>query len=175
MRILRLKAILLGILAAAGLGACIGLVYRHNYTWLYIPLVLTLLTLSCFYQQIQKLKTTQLILENPILTTASYIIVADNEGQASQLQPDKKTTEVILSCFGVLSGDEAYKFNCDRIRLFAVEISREDILLSFGTDKWKKYLRFGHDISSLEQIREIAEKIRYETGVSPVIIGWNTD
>lgn len=166
---------MLGILAAAALGACIGLVYRHNYTWLYIPLVLALLILSCLYQQIQKLKTAQLILENSILTTASFIIAADNEDQTSQLLPDRNSTEVILSCFGVLTGDEAYKFNCDRIRLFAVKISRENILLSFGTDKWKKYLRFGHDISSLEQIREIAEMLRYETGVSPVVIGWNTD
>lgn len=174
MQVLRRKSIILGMFSVTGLGACSWLVYRQIYPLFYTSLIITMLILICFYQQQQKLKTAQLIVENAILTTFSYIIAGDTMDQSSQLIPDE-SVEVIISCFGILSGDEAYKFNYDGIRLFSVEINPEDMLFIFGTDKWKKYLRFGHDISSLEQIWEIAEDLRYETGVSSIITGWNTE
>jgi hypothetical protein len=174
-QLLRQKSIVLGIFSAIGLGACSWLAYRQSYALFCIALILTLLILICFYQQRQKLKTARLIEENAILTTVSSVIADDNRDPTSKLRPDKESVEVILSGFGILSGDKAYKFNCDGIRLFSVEISREDMLLALGTDKWKKHLRFGHGISSPDQIQEIAEKLRYETGVSPIITGWNIE
>lgn len=154
------------------MGACSWLAYRRSYALFCMSLILTLLILICLYQQRQKLKTAQLIVENAILTT---VIADDSRERALKLLSDKKPVEVIVSGFGILSGDEAYKFNCDGIRLFSVEISGEDMLLNFGTDQWKKSLMFWHGITSPDKILEIAEEFRYETGVSPIIAGWNAE
>ncbi len=175
MLLLRQKSIILGLFSVIGVGACSWLAYRRSYALFCISLILTLLILICLYQQQQKLKTARLIVENAILTTASSVIADDNRDRASKLLPDKKPVEVIVSGFGILTGDDAYKFNYDGIRLFSVEISGEDMLLTFGTDQWEKSLRFWHGINSPDEIQEIAEKLRYETGVSPIITGWNTE
>ncbi|MGR6835964.1 hypothetical protein [Syntrophomonas erecta] len=169
MQLLRRKSIIMGLFSVIELGICSWLAYRESFALLYLAIILTLLTLICFYQQQQKLKTARLIVENAIFTTASSIMAGYNRDQASKLLPDTKSVEMIVSCFGVLSGEEVYKFNCDGIHLFSVEINSEDMLFTFGTDEWTKYLRFGHNVSSPDQIQEIAEKLRYETGISRII------
>lgn len=175
MLLLRQKSITLGLFSVAAAGACSWLAYRRSYALFCISLILTSLILICLYQERQKLKTARLIVENAILTTASSVIADDNRDRASKLLPATTPVEVIVSGFGIISGDKAYKFNYDGIRLFSVEISGEDMLLTFGTDQWNKSLMFWHGITSLDNILEIAEELRYETGVRPIIRGWNTE
>ncbi|MGI6549786.1 MAG: hypothetical protein ACOX4Q_07060 [Syntrophomonadales bacterium] len=171
MQLLWRESIILGVLSAIGVGTCGWLAYRRSYALFCISLILTLLIIVCLCKQREKLKTAQLIVENAILTTAS----SDNRDMEWKLLSDKKPVEVIVSGFGVLSGDEAFKFNYDGVHLFSVEISDADMLLNFGTDKWEKSIRLWHGITSLNEIQEIAEELRYETGVSPIITGWNTE
>lgn len=174
-QLLRQRSIILGLFSVVGAGVCSWLAYRRCYALLGISLFLTLLIIGGLYQQRQKLKTARLIAENAILTTASLVIEDDNRVQVSKQFSDKKPVEVIVSGFGIMFGDKAYKFNYDGIRLFSVEISSEDMLFTFGTDRWEKSLRFWHGITSPDEIQEIAEKLRYETGVSPIITGWNSE
>lgn len=172
MQLLRQRSIILGLFSVVGAGVCSWLSYRRCYA---LSLFLTLLIIGGLYQQRQKLKTARLIAENAILTTASLVIEDDNRVQVSKQFSDKKPVEVIVSGFGIMFGDKAYKFNYDGIRLFSVEISDEDMLLTFGTDQWKKNLWFWHGITNPEEILGIAEKLRYETGVNPKITGWKTN
>lgn len=172
MQMLRKKAIILGSSSFIGLGACCYLVYNHSLMLLLILLLLTSAATVCFYRQLQRLSTASLIMENSILTIPVVTVWSNND---RSLPKRKKSALVVVSCFGVLSGNEVYKFNCDGIRLLAVEINRESMFLTFGTEEKKRHIKLLHGLSNKEDIRVIAEKFRYETGVIPVVAGWQED
>ena len=171
MQMLRKKAIILGSSSFIGLGACCYLVYNHSLNLLSILLILITATTVCFYRQLQRLSTASLIMENSILTVP--VVTVWSNSDSSSLPKRKKSTLMVVSCFGILSGNEVYKFNCDGIRLLAVEINRESMFLTFGTEEKERHIKLLHGLSNKEDIRLIAEKFRYETGVIPVVAGWH--
>ena len=101
----------------------------------------------------------QLIVENQILRTPAAVFW-DEAGE--------KTVEFVVSCFGVLIGPEIVRFNRDGVWLRSVELGRNSISLSYGTEKKTRSVKLLCPEISEDERREIVEKLRYETGVVPV-------
>ena len=102
----------------------------------------------------------KLIIENKILD----IQVAKIE------QNSADAIEFIVSCFGVLLGSKVIKFNTDGIRLKEIEIADNTICIVYGKDKKSKSIRLLHGPIDKDEIKEIAERFKYETGIAPNII-----
>ena len=78
--------------------------------------------------------------------------------------------EYIAAYFGILLDSKIIKFNQDGIRLKAVEIGCDFISLTYGTDKQVQNTRLLREAIDRGELKGIAEKFRYETGIVPVII-----
>lgn len=118
---------------------------------------------------ISGLKIARLIAENPILQICTAVI-SDLSGETTQ-QSNTENTEVIVSYFGILMGEKIIKFNQDGIRLIAVEIGGDFISLTYGTEKRKQNIRLLCPAIDSAELEKIAEKFRYETGITPAMIG----
>jgi hypothetical protein len=115
-----------------------------------------------------KLKIARLIAENPILHIRTAVI-NDLSGEAAQ-QPEPENTEVIVSYFGILLDEKIIKFNQDGIRLRAVEIGDDFISFTCGTQKRAQNIRLLRPAIDPEELYKIAEKFRYETGITPTLL-----
>jgi hypothetical protein len=118
-------------------------------------------------QEYRKLQTAQLIVENRIL----HICTASaGEGDGDTAKPENvENTEVFISYFGILLDTKIIRFNQDKIFLKAVEIGRDFISLSYGTDKRVQNIRFLRTVTSSEELENIVKQFRDETGIVPVI------
>ncbi len=116
-------------------------------------------------RELGKLKIARLIAENQILHIRPAVI-SDSVGDASKPE-GKENIEVFISYFGILLNTKIIKFNQDGIRLKAVEIGRDFISLTYGTEKRTqntRLLRAPIDSAAMDEIRE---RFRYETGITP--------
>ena len=104
----------------------------------------------------------RLIIENQILRICP-VAISDSAG-------DAKNIEVFISYFGILLDTKIIKFNQDGILLKAVEIGRDFISLTYGTEKKMKSSWLLCTMIDKEELDRIVERFRYETGVMPVII-----
>lgn len=77
--------------------------------------------------------------------------------------------EVFVSYFGILLDSRVIKFNQEGTFLKAVEIGRDYISLTYGTDKRVQSTRLLHAAIDDKEVDRIAEKFRHETGIVPVI------
>lgn len=102
----------------------------------------------------------KLILENKILD----IQVAKIE------QNSTDTIEFIISCFGILLGSKVIKFNTDGIRLKEIEIAHDTICIVYGKDKKSKRIELLHGPIDKNEIKKVAERFQYETGIATDII-----
>ena len=116
-------------------------------------------------QGVGKLKIARLIAENPILHISTAVI-SDLSDEAAQ-QPEPENTEVIVSYFGILLDEKIIKFNQDGIRIRAVEIGGDFISFTYGTEKRTQNIRLLRPAINPEELDKIAEKFRYETGITP--------
>ena len=116
-------------------------------------------------QGVGKLKIARLIAENPILHISTAVI-SDLSGEAAQPE-NIENTEVIVSYFGILLDEKIIKFNQDGIRLRAVEIGADFISFTYGTEKRTQNIRLLRLAINPEELDKIAEKFRYETGITP--------
>lgn len=114
---------------------------------------------------LSKLKIARLIAENSILHICTAV-VSDLSGKTAQ-QPELESTEVIVSYFGILLGEKIIKFNQDGIRLRAVEIGGDFISFTCGTEKRTQNIRLLRPVIDQEELDKLAEKFRYETGITP--------
>lgn len=114
-----------------------------------------------------KLKTAQLIAENPLLLfrTAAISEMADELAQPIKIE----NTEVIVSYFGILLDAKIIKFNQDGIRLRAVEIGGNFISFTYGTEKRTQNIRLLRPAVNQEELEKIVERFRYETGITPTL------
>lgn len=143
--------------------------------FLVVAILATLFLLAFLIRSNRRLKTARLIIENQIL----HIQPAKIE---SGICGETDTTlhiggiEVFISCFGILLDSKVIKFNRDGIRLKAVEIGREFICLSYGTDQHTQKTRILHEPIASQELQNIVERFRYETGVVLLItdreLGW---
>ena len=117
---------------------------------------------------LSKLKIARLITENPILHISTAVI-SDLSGEAAQPE-NIENTEVIVSYFGILLDEKIIKFNQDGIRLRAVEIGADFISFTCGTEKRTQNIRLLRPAITPEELDKIAEKFRYETGITPILL-----
>ncbi len=117
---------------------------------------------------LNKLKIARLIAENPILHIRTAVI-SDLSGEAVQ-QSEPENTEVIVSYFGILLDDRIIKFNQDGIRLRDVNIGGDFISFTYGTEKRIHNIRLLRPSIEQTELDKVAEKLRFETGITPTTL-----
>ena len=117
---------------------------------------------------LSKLKIAQLIVENPILHIRTAVISALPAEAAQPAEPEN--SEVIISYFGILLDEKIIKFNQDGIRLRSVEIGGDFISFTYGTQKRTQNIRLLRPAINPAELEKIAEKFRYETGITPTLL-----
>ncbi|MFZ7104550.1 MAG: hypothetical protein ACOWWO_18100 [Peptococcaceae bacterium] len=142
--------------------------------WEQGTLIVSLLLLSCsfifavlMWKAYQGLKIARLILENQLLCIRPAVVMKSEGDARSYTQ--KGGLAVYVSYFGILLGSRIIKFNQDGIRLRAVEIGPDSLLLTYGDGKKTESIRLLRAFLNQNEMKEITEKFRYETGVTPLI------
>lgn len=160
--------------AVCGVAVCIlifikSVISVQNPGILSILIITMTITLAAFsVREYKSLKVARLIIENQILHIRPAVIDAKETGKETEISP-VESIEVFISCFGILLGSRIIKFNQDGINLKAVEIGRNFIFLTYGTDKKTQTTRLLHAEIDSRELVEIVEKFRYETGIVPTI------
>lgn len=158
--------------AATGLGVIVSIsIFVCNIlapeTQIRLLFAVGALTSGCmaylWARECKRLKTARLIVENQILHIHTAVI---RDGLKSENTED---IEVFVSYFGILLDSKIIKFNQDGVLLKAVEIGRDFISLTYGTDKRMQNTRLLRAAIGVEELEKIAERFRYETGITPVI------
>ena len=119
-------------------------------------------------RELNKLKIARLIAENPILHIRTAVI-SDLSGETEQPE-DTESTGVIVSYFGILLDEKVIKFNQDGIRIRAAEIGADFISFTYGTEKRTRNIRLLRPAIDSAELDQIAEKFRYETGITPTLL-----
>lgn len=125
----------------------------------------SVISAGLWIHEFKKLKTARLIVENPILRLCIAII-----SNISDKVAKSEDTDIVISYFGILIGTKIIKFNQNGIRLKDVEIGRDFISLSYGTDKKMQKIWLSRPPINLVKLDEIVEKFRHETGIDPRIL-----
>jgi hypothetical protein len=119
-------------------------------------------------REYRRLQAAMLIIENQILHIYTAVT---SRGYNDAAKPENaETVEVFVSYFGILLDSKVIKFNQDKIFLKTVEIGRDFISLSYGTDRWIKNIRLLRSAISDEELENIIKQFRYETGIIPTVI-----
>ena len=128
-----------------------------------VPATVFLAVLSI--RKYKELKTAELIADNRILHVRPAVVGPDGSGRPSP----SGSMEVFVSGFGMLLDSKVIKFNMNGIRLKGVEIGSEYLSLDYGTDRGTQKTRILHAAMDSREMRDMAEKFRFETGIVPVI------
>lgn len=183
MQQIKIKAILLGAVFAAGAAACCYLVIMQHYLWALVPAALALLAAVYLYRQLQRLTIAKLIQENVVLTIPAGRFLSSedfpvspgertiSDGAIPGFPAEEERSPVIVSIFGILAGDKIYKFNCDGIRLFSMKIDKEFIIFTYGTREKQHRLKLTHGLTREEDLHKITEIFRYNTGTGDLTKG----
>jgi hypothetical protein len=172
MQEIKRNAIFSGLVLIIDLGVCCYLAAKESYNLLYLPAMLIPIVAVYFYRWLQKVKSAELITENVLLSIPAGKVWRSDDKAA--FFKSNKVEPVILSGFGVLAGENVYKFNCDGIRLLSMKIDPETIFLTYGTPKKQDHIMLRHGLIKKEDIQDIADKIHYETGIVPEVQDWQT-
>ncbi len=116
----------------------------------------------------KKLTAARLIVENQILHIQPAVQCARNSRKESEAE-SCETVEMFVSCFGILLGSKVIKFNQEGIRLKAVEIGQDYLLLDYGWGTDIRRIKLIHPRPDSAVLADIIEKFRYETGITPTI------
>ena len=144
-------------LAASGTGIgilCIVLFFKiPNRNILLYVIVPANLVLGIIYIRIRKkISDAKLIIENQIIHIKPAIISGDS-------------LDVYVSCFGILLDSKIIKFNQEGVSLKEVELGRDFIYLTYGTNKKIQSIKLLHGLTEKKDLDEIARKFLYETGI----------
>lgn len=113
-----------------------------------------------------------LIVENQILKVnilEFYVFSSDNVYTKSP----EKAIEAFISCFGILVDDRVINFNRDGIYIKSIELSSSYITFSYGTDSKTEFIRLIIAMSDKMDLKSLAERLHYETGVFLNIVADN--
>lgn len=128
--------------------------------------------LGLLITQSHRLQDARLILDNRILAVPSAVITRPESGETQELE------ETVVSTFGVLAGGRVYRWGCDGFqgtRLTAITLDRSRISLTFGGENQPLRIELLHGLADKQTVLEICRKLKYETGVTPMLSGWNTE
>lgn len=149
----------LGILASVLILACgRSMPEIQTQMLLTVSLPASVCMVALWVQNCRKLRIARLIAENQILHIRTAVI---SDGADD--------IEAFISYFGILLDSRVIKFNQEDIFLKAVEIGRDYISLTYGTDRRVQSTRLLHEAIDDEEAERIAERFHRETGIIPVI------
>ncbi len=162
MQQIKVKAVLLGAVFAAGIASCCFLLIIKSNIWPLLPAVPALLAAIYLYRQLQRLKAAKLIEENAVIKIPAGRILSNGDIPGFPAGAEKE--HVTVSIFGVLAGDKVYKFNYDGILLLSMKIDKEFIFFTYGTREKQRRLKLPHGLTKEEDLQKITEIFRYDTG-----------
>ncbi len=137
-------------------------IFKIDMRIVFALLLLAAAVLVClFILQYGRYNAAKLIIENKILD----IQVAKIDGNSTN------DIEFIISCFGILLGTKVIIFNTDGIKLKEVEIDHNFISIVYGRDNENKTIKLLHGTIEKDEWYDVVEKICYETGITPNVIG----
>ncbi len=140
----------------------------YSITLIFGFLNITLLIL--LIRQSHLLNYATLILDNPILTVSSALIISP-EGKEKI-----KSEETIISTFGILIGNKIYKWGAGGIhgpRLKEIKINPTHISLAFGDENRSTKIQLLHEVTNKEEIVKVKQKLWNEIGVEAIISNWD--
>ena len=135
-----------------------------------IPLgLVSAIILLSLVKAVAALNDAKLIYDNRILAvTSAAISHAQNAGETV-------AEETVVSTFGILLGDKAFKWGCDGrhgVNLQEIKLDRAYITLTFGAATEKMQVKLLHGLTDRENVAEICKKLWHETGVEADISAW---
>jgi hypothetical protein len=128
--------------------------------------------IASLYVLSHRLRHARLILDTSILRVTSAVISEPVNGRMVRLE------ETVVSTFGVLVGGRVYRWGCEGVygvRLSAVEIDRGRISLTFGSENKSMRIDLPHGLSDQQAVLEICRNLKYETGVTTTVSGWDVE
>lgn len=169
---LRLKFILASICLFTGAALLLTISMKDwpYASFLFLALAgIILILIILLIAEYKEYSDAKLILENEIL----HIQIVGIEERDAKVVP--KVTKlnpefVTISCFGILSDSKMVKFNKDKIFLDSIEITQHKISFTYSIGGANKKVIILHDKLADEQIQNIVQKFKYETGVLAKIL-----
>lgn len=160
-------------LAAATLGtaASVAIFILRPPCWklsLITALAVTLIIVFLFVKLKKSIVDARLIIDNQIIHIQPAVIKEQSEEKRAAILPGE-LIEVFVSCFGILLDSKIIKFNQDGILLKTVEIGRDFISLTYGTEKRTQNTRLLRAAMENGELERIIQRFRYETGVVPTV------
>jgi hypothetical protein len=131
-------------------------------------LVSNLLVVTLIYEY-GVYSTAKLIVDNKIMHIEAAEIQQKSNDAASKTF-GVEDLEVFISCFGILLGSRVIKFNIDGINLKKIEIGNDFIHIIYSSNNRIQIIKLIHSVIGKEELQSIAERFRYETGITPTII-----
>jgi hypothetical protein len=131
--------------------------------------VIGAISLMLLVRQCRLLYYAILICDNRILAVPSALI------STSDCQMKKSTVETIISTFGILIGNEIYRWGLNGVHgvlLHATQIDQKRIYLTFGDAARTIRVELLHGMTKKQEVLDISQKLLYETGITTDIIGW---
>jgi len=149
-------------------------ILRPPYWSAYAPILLALgLSSLLYYAPARKnLSSAQVITDSAIIYIQPAILRGQTEPDIEEAEKLREDFGIYVSIFGILLGDKIIMFNHNGIRLRKVEIGRDYISIDYGArDDALQNVRLLYSRPGGNELADIIEKFRYETGVVPVVAG----
>lgn len=131
--------------------------------------VLSITSLVLLVRQSRQLYAATLIWDNRILAVPSALISMPDHLMK------QGTEETVVSTFGILIGSDIYQWGLEGVngvRLYAVEIDKERMYLTFGDKARTMRIELLHGMTQKKELTDAASKLLHETGVTVEITGW---
>ena len=176
MKIIRKRLVLLIYLCSVGL-LLSSILYVNSFVIFRIDMLgfFTLLFLTSglliilLMREFEVYRIAKLIIENKIMHIEAAEINQESDDLRSKILRIE-VLEVYISCFGILLGSRVIKFNIDGINLKKVEIGNDFISLVYGTNKKNQIIKLIHGVIRGQDLLDIIERFRYETGITPIVV-----
>ena len=120
-------------------------------------------------RQSRRLYDATLIWDNRILAVPSALISIPSR------QIKRDVEETVVSTFGILMGNEIYRWGLDGVhgvRLHAAQIDKERMYLIFGDKDQTMRVELLHGMTKKQTALEATQKLWHETGVQAEISDW---
>jgi len=118
---------------------------------------------------LKNIKAARLIIENQIMYIRPLVLQIERNGKTYELFA-RDFMEIFVSCFGILLDSKIIKFNQNGVHLKKVELGHSFIALTYGTNLKTQTTSILHSETENSVLLKIAEKFRYETGITPSIV-----
>ncbi|HOE56313.1 MAG TPA: hypothetical protein PLL98_08565 [Bacillota bacterium] len=160
----------LGLLAS--LSIITGNIHSHGFNgnlYAYVSVFLTIFIFALSAREYKRLAFALMIIENRIISIqAAQTEQKSLKGNNVIITAD--TIDIYVSCFGILLGSKIIKFNTEDIHLKKIDIGKDFVSIYFGKNENEQYIRLQNRITEDNELANIIERFRHETGVIPNIV-----